>query len=226
MRDPAMEAKPETQEHSSVPTEKHVVKSPPCDQCRRRKVKCDSGNPCDRCIQSGLRCTRDIARKRRGPKKGSGSVIAKLRDETDQSLLANVTLPQYAPPPLSAGNRLLGLYRTPSGENMFPSASSNYGATFAPRSHPVGPDLTSVPLGLLPVVPQYATPATEIDSPLPWRLADPSTRSQYSSPGSPGYLTVHELAHKIFDDTDQSSLTYHFVGNSEGMTLPEMVPQV
>ena len=180
-----MEAKHETEEPSSVPAEKHVVKSPPCDQCRRRKVKCDSESPCDRCTQSGLRCTRDIARKRRGPKKGSGSVIAKLRDETDQTLLANVTLPQYDLPPLSAGNGLSGLYRTPSGENIFPSASSNYGATFAPRSHPVGPDFTSVPfsgqgppdIGLLPVASQYATPATEIDSPLPWRLADPSARS-------------------------------------------------
>jgi hypothetical protein len=228
-----MEAKPETGEHSSVLAEKQVVKSPPCDQCRRRKVKCDSESPCDRCIQSGLRCTRDIARKRRGPKKGSGSVIAKLRDETDQSLLANVTLPQYDLPPLSAGNDLPGPYRTPSGENIFPSASSNYGATFTPRSHPVGPDLTSVPfsgqgspdIGLMPVVSQYVTPAAEIDSPLPWRLADPSTRSQYSSPGSPGYLTVNELAHKIFDDTDQSSLTYQFVDNSEGMAAPEMFPQ-
>jgi Fungal Zn(2)-Cys(6) binuclear cluster domain/Fungal specific transcription factor domain len=228
-----MEAKHETEEPSSVPAEKHVVKSPPCDQCRRRKVKCDSESPCDRCTQSGLRCTRDIARKRRGPKKGSGSVIAKLRDETDQSLLANVTLPQYDLPPLSAGNGLSGPYKMPSGENIFPSASSNYGATFAPRSYPVGPNLTSVPfsgqgppdIGLPPVASQYATPATEIDSPLPWRLADSSTRSQYSSPGSPGYLTVNELAHKIFDDTDPSSLAYQFMGNNEGMTAPEVFSQ-
>src|SRR5947208_1932154 len=145
MRDPAMEAKTETQEHSSAATEKPVVKSPPCDQCRRRKVKCDSESPCDRCIQSGLRCTRDIARKRRGPKKGSGSVIAKLRDETDQSLLANVTLSQHDLPPLTAGNGAPGLYRTPSGDSRFPSASGNYVPGFAPRSHPVGPDLTSFP---------------------------------------------------------------------------------
>lgn len=59
-------------------------KLPPCDACRRRKVKCDAGAPCERCIQSGLRCTRDIVRKRRGPKKGSGSVIAKLRQEDEQ----------------------------------------------------------------------------------------------------------------------------------------------
>src|SRR5262249_3972129 len=48
----------------------------------RRKVKCSKNEPCDRCVSAGLRCTRDIARKKRGPKKGSGSVIAKLRDES------------------------------------------------------------------------------------------------------------------------------------------------
>jgi Fungal Zn(2)-Cys(6) binuclear cluster domain/Fungal specific transcription factor domain len=224
-----MEAKAEPDEHSSVSTEKPVVKSPPCDQCRRRKVRCDSESPCDRCIQSGLRCTRDIARKRRGPKKGSGSVIAKLRDETDQSLLGHV---QYDLPPLSTGNTLPALYRTPSGENIFSSASSGYVFGFAPRSHPVGSDPTSVPssgtgiqdAGLLASVSQYASPVSNLNSPPPWRLADPYSSSQFPSPGSTRYLTVNELAHTIFDDTDPSALAYQ-MGNYEGMATPETFSQ-
>jgi hypothetical protein len=227
-----MEATAEPDEPSSAPTEKPVVKSPPCDQCRRRKVKCDSESPCDRCIHSGLRCTRDIARKRRGPKKGSGSVIAKLRDETDQSLLGNVPLPQYDLPPLTPGNGIPALYRTPSGESIFPSPSSSYVSGFAPRSHPVGSDPTSVPssghsahdIRLMSSVSQYASPVADLNSPLPWRLADPYAGSQYPSPGSTGYLTVNELAHKIFDDTDPSSLPYQ-VGNYEGMAAPESFSQ-
>jgi hypothetical protein len=219
-----MEAKAEPDEHASAP-DKPVVKSPPCDQCRRRKVKCDSESPCDRCIQSGLRCTRDIARKRRGPKKGSGSVIAKLRDETDQSLLGNAPLPQYDLPPLTAGNGIPALYRTPSGESIFSSPSSSYVSGFAPRSHPVGPDPTSVPTSAHDAgVSQYASPATDLNSPLPWRLADPYAGSQYPSPGSSGYLTVNELAHKIFDNTDPSTLPYQ-VGSYEGMAAPESFSQ-
>jgi hypothetical protein len=223
-----MEAKAHSDEASSAATEKPVVKSPPCDQCRRRKVKCDSESPCDRCIQSGLRCTRDIARKRRGPKKGSGSVIAKLRDETDQSLLGNITLPQYDLPPLATGNGAPGLYRTPSGDSIFSSASGKYVSGFAPRSHPVGPDLTAGPssdqgapdVEVMSAVSQYASPRADLSSPIPWRLADPQASSQYPSPGSTGYLTVNELAHKIFDDTDPSNLAYQ-VGTYEGMAAPE-----
>jgi hypothetical protein len=226
-----MEAKAHPEEPSSAATEKPVIKSPPCDQCRRRKVKCDSESPCDRCIQSGLRCTRDIARKRRGPKKGSGSVIAKLRDETDQSL-GSIALPQYELPPLTAGNGVPGLYRTPSGDSILSSASGNYVSGFAPRSHLVRLDLTSVPssgqgasdVGVMASVPQYASPRADLNSPLPWRLADPYASSQYPSPGSTGYLTVNELAHKIFDNTDPPTLAYQ-VGIYEGLAPPETFSQ-
>src|SRR5437016_1798821 len=51
----------------------------PCDQCHRRKVRCSGGTPCTPCTDVELQCTREIVRKKRGPKKGSGSTIAKLR---------------------------------------------------------------------------------------------------------------------------------------------------
>ena len=125
-----------------------------------------------------------------------------------------------------------GLYRPPSGERIFSSASSSYVSGFAPRSHPIGADPTSVPsgdpgaqgTGLPAGISQYASPAADLNSPLPWRLADPYTGSQYPSPGSTGYLTINELAHKIFDDTDPSALVYE-VGTHEGMTAPEAFSQ-
>lgn len=227
-----MEAKTESDEPSSTATTKPVIKSPPCDQCRRRKVKCDSENPCDRCIQSGLRCTRDIARKRRGPKKGSGSVIAKLRDETDQSLLGSIVPPQYDLPPLTTGNGFPALYRTPSGESIFSSAPGSYTSSFVPRSHPVGSDHTSIPASgpgvqeteLLAAVSQYASPVADLNSTLPWSVADHYASSQYPSPSSTGYLTVNELAHKIFDSTDTSNLGYQ-VGHYDEMAAPESFSQ-
>lgn len=200
--------------NSTSPNESSAVKSHPCDQCRRRKVRCDSGGPCDRCIQSGLRCTRDIARKRRGPKKGSGSVIAKLRDETDHSLLQNAALPQYDLPPLTNASALPGLHRTLSGDSIYSAVSSSYDLSldstsvhhgFEPRSVPMDPQTIAV--SVLMNRPGGTT-AADSDSPSESRLPDPCT-SQYPSPSSSlsGFLTVNELAHRIFND--DPSLIYH-----------------
>lgn len=94
MEDQKPQAESSTLNATSQPQpQQKPVKHPPCDQCRRRKVKCDAGAPCNRCMQSGLRCTRDIIRKRRGPKKGSGSVIARLRTEHDLNALDGAERP-------------------------------------------------------------------------------------------------------------------------------------
>lgn len=51
----------------------------PCDQCRRRKVRCNYAMPCDRCQSHNLSCAFDTVRKRRGPRPGTGRVINELR---------------------------------------------------------------------------------------------------------------------------------------------------
>ncbi|KAF2171866.1 hypothetical protein M409DRAFT_18098 [Zasmidium cellare ATCC 36951] len=51
----------------------------PCDQCRKRKVRCDYSNPCERCQTSSLACTYTSVRKKRGPKRGRGSIVEQLR---------------------------------------------------------------------------------------------------------------------------------------------------
>lgn len=55
----------------------------PCDQCRRRRVRCNSDGtaPCDKCISAGLRCKHEYVPKRRGPKRGVGKVIAQLKSQ-------------------------------------------------------------------------------------------------------------------------------------------------
>ncbi|KAJ8073439.1 Gypsy retrotransposon integrase-like protein 1 [Marasmius tenuissimus] len=54
-----------------------------CDECRRRKVKCDSatnlGNICTRCQNLKLECTHNLRKQRRGPRVGSqGNPIRNL----------------------------------------------------------------------------------------------------------------------------------------------------
>lgn len=59
----------------------------PCDQCLHRKVRCDKTLPrCNRCIDSNLTCTREVVRRRPGRKKGSGTVISKLRTDPEGAL--------------------------------------------------------------------------------------------------------------------------------------------
>ena len=62
-----------------APQSKTDPRALPCDQCRHRKVRCDKASQCRQCEDASLVCTRNIVRQRRGPKKGSGSTIARLR---------------------------------------------------------------------------------------------------------------------------------------------------
>jgi len=63
-------------------TSRSTIAKLPCDACRRRKVRCDYGRPCDRCQSYNLDCTFDSVRKKRGPKKGKGAVVQQLRAES------------------------------------------------------------------------------------------------------------------------------------------------
>ncbi|CAD0113353.1 unnamed protein product [Aureobasidium uvarum] len=58
----------------------------PCDQCRRRKVRCNYAMPCDRCASHELPCAFNTVRKKRGPRPGTGTVIESLREPASQSL--------------------------------------------------------------------------------------------------------------------------------------------
>lgn len=51
----------------------------PCDQCRRRKVRCNYVMPCDRCQSHDLPCAYNSVRNKRGPRFGIGTVINELR---------------------------------------------------------------------------------------------------------------------------------------------------
>lgn len=57
----------------------------PCDQCFRRKIRCDRALPCCvRCTDAGVGCTREISRRQAGRKKGRGNVIARLRIKSSE----------------------------------------------------------------------------------------------------------------------------------------------
>ncbi|THU84638.1 hypothetical protein K435DRAFT_783681 [Dendrothele bispora CBS 962.96] len=63
-----------------------------CDECKRRKVRCDSANMpdnvCSSCLCLDISCTHDRLRKKRGPKPGTpkGSITVSLRELVDEIL--------------------------------------------------------------------------------------------------------------------------------------------
>lgn len=67
--------------HTAMEQRKSSRPTPiPCDQCRRRKIKCNYSTPsCQRCSSSHLECTYTSVRKKRGPKTGKGVVVDQLR---------------------------------------------------------------------------------------------------------------------------------------------------
>lgn len=184
----------------------------PCDACRRRKVKCSKTEPCDRCVGAGLRCTRDIARKKRGPKKGSGSVIAKLRDETLYTTSQDLALPAFDLSQLQL--QMPSFSRAMSGDSPLASpltspTTSHFSDALGPTSDPTNVP-RSVPLAMqngAEYEPNSYTAFAQagIQLPASWQM-QPSEQLLLQAPISPtGYLSVSDLAQQIFPEHTQTS---------------------
>lgn len=178
----------------------------PCDACRKRKVRCSKEEPCDRCVSAGLRCTRDIARKKRGPKKGSGSVIAKLRDESQASSPQDQTLPPFDLSQLQL--QMPALSRTVTTDSPLaspltsPTTSSFGGDHFASMGDPALMP-RSVPVLQNGFDPNSHTAFAQagIQFPASWQM-QPSELLQFQAPLSPnGYMSISDLAQEIFQES-------------------------
>ncbi|KAK5279838.1 hypothetical protein LTR20_003288 [Exophiala xenobiotica] len=189
----------------------------PCDACRRRKVKCSKTDPCHRCVSSGLRCSRDIARKKRGPKKGSGSVIARLRDEGHQPLPQDGSLPPFDLSQLQL--QMPSLSRTISNDSPLGSrltsplsspTHSNRGDPFGPISDPanVPRSVPSLQNGtVFEPTSHTAFAQAGIQFPASWQM-QPSELLQFQAPISPsGYMTISDLAQQLFPELPLSLRT-------------------
>lgn len=189
----------------SAPAESHQSMLP-CDACRKRKVRCSKEEPCDRCVSAGLRCTRDIARKKRGPKKGSGSVIAKLRDESQASSPQDQTLPPFDLTQLKL--QMPALTRAATNDSPLASpltspTGSQFGDSYLPTSDPSNMP-RSIPMlqngaGFDPTS-HTAFAQSGIQFPASWQM-QPSELLQFHTPMSPtGYMSISDLAQEIFHE--------------------------
>jgi hypothetical protein len=171
-----------------------------CDQCHRRKVKCDEGLPCEKCKSANLQCTRQLVRKRRGPKKGSGSVIAQLRSSHSQGLDPNGS--PLASPMALDGSGFVPTYANPLMEDGLISSPTATNFSGSP---------TITFSGLIP-------------SSQPWTYGGPP-QSRHDSGDQ--FLSVNELAQRLLRDEDffnSRSPTSHPVTGQNGSHIPSPSP--
>ncbi|KAH9855453.1 fungal-specific transcription factor domain-containing protein [Lenzites betulinus] len=112
-----------------------------CDRCRRRRIKCDEGHPCQSCLTSNSPCTFEEPGKRTHPHKSKRA--ATLEDRMQQL----ETLIQAIPPQVFAGAGALGagLPQSPVDPTSSPHASFASSTHIFPTAVPP-PSLTAYPL--------------------------------------------------------------------------------
>ncbi|RPD56509.1 hypothetical protein L226DRAFT_531350 [Lentinus tigrinus ALCF2SS1-7] len=126
---------------SSILKERRFKLSRACDRCRRRRIKCDEGHPCQSCLTSNSACTFEEPGKRTHPHKSKRA--ATLEDRMQQL----ETLIQAIPPQVFAGAGALGagLPQSPVDPTTNPHASFASSTHIFPTSAPP-PSLAAYPL--------------------------------------------------------------------------------
>ncbi|EJD36897.1 hypothetical protein AURDEDRAFT_116989 [Auricularia subglabra TFB-10046 SS5] len=87
-------------EHPPPPKERRFKLSRACDRCRRRRIKCDEGHPCQSCLTANSSCTFDEPGKRSHPHKSKRTATLEDRMQHLETLIqaipANIFNPALA----------------------------------------------------------------------------------------------------------------------------------
>ncbi|KAI1004766.1 hypothetical protein K3495_g3451 [Podosphaera aphanis] len=98
-----------TQDGSSIPRKRSKV-SRACDQCRRKKIRCDATNDqheehCSNCKRVGTRCQFSRVPMKRGPSKGYIKELADRLHTLEGAMHSGEMVPQFLPQNESSMNR-------------------------------------------------------------------------------------------------------------------------
>jgi alpha-glucosidase len=66
-----------------MPSDKPITIA--CDACRRRKVKCDALQPCNRCESAGIACRTTSVRRKKGRQGATATVLHELRKAPERT---------------------------------------------------------------------------------------------------------------------------------------------
>ncbi|KAF8727533.1 hypothetical protein AX14_007321, partial [Amanita brunnescens Koide BX004] len=81
---------------SSVLKERRFKLSRACDRCRRRRIKCDEGHPCQACLTANSACTFEEQGKRTHPHKSKRTATLEDRMQHLESLIQSIPAAVFA----------------------------------------------------------------------------------------------------------------------------------
>lgn len=121
-----------------------------CDQCKKRKVRCDMAKPCLTCYDRALNCTYDKARKKRGP---VGKRIAEIRRQQCTSVGGAQSIQHLHSPTVSQaldGPPMGSPRRRPEPLDLQQVVTASPNAAQLPDSDQITPDPAYWPPGTPP----------------------------------------------------------------------------
>ncbi|KAI0342012.1 hypothetical protein BDW22DRAFT_226824 [Trametopsis cervina] len=174
-----------------------------CDRCRRRRIKCDEGHPCQSCLTSNSACTFEEPGKRTHPHKSKRATTLEDRMHHLETLI------QAIPPAVFAAEGVLNSSLKGDGIVPGPTEPPIAQMSFASSSHafPAGmppPSLSSYPL---------INPSTFFGP------SKPTSTSRHSSPNGMAFNGSPNPADRLAEETARMSLSpsYLYV-DDEGYT--------
>ncbi|TDL14007.1 hypothetical protein BD410DRAFT_757410, partial [Rickenella mellea] len=137
----AMNTNDEQQDKPGPPKERRFKLSRACDRCRRRRIKCDEGHPCQSCLTANSACTFEEPGKRTHPHKSKRATTLEDRMHHLETLIQAIPFNLFSP-------GTVGLTST-STSSPFDPSSPHASFASATHSYPLGvppPSLTVFPL--------------------------------------------------------------------------------
>ncbi|TFY70865.1 hypothetical protein EVG20_g2137 [Dentipellis fragilis] len=178
---------------ASILKERRFKLSRACDRCRRRRIKCDEGHPCQACLGASSACTFEEPGKRSHPHKSKRTATLEDRMHQLESLIQAIPPAVFAaggaaafanmPPTqldpqnpqasFSASTHVYPSTAPPPSLNHFPLMNPSTHFAPGPRSRQSSPNLGTAPFAL--------QAAMSTDSMTADQLADETARMSLSS---------------------------------------------
>ncbi|KAF9465971.1 fungal-specific transcription factor domain-containing protein [Collybia nuda] len=121
------ESQEQSSSSSSILKERRFKLSRACDRCRRRRIKCDEGHPCQACLTANSSCTFEEPGKRTHPHKSKRTATLEDRMHHLETLIQAIPPAVFAAggilPPISAGQTVESA-TSPVAPFSFPSYPS------------------------------------------------------------------------------------------------------
>ncbi|KAI5122021.1 hypothetical protein M0805_008012 [Coniferiporia weirii] len=167
------------------PKERRFKLSRACDRCRRRRIKCDEGHPCQSCLAAGSACTFEEPGKRTHPHKSKRATTLEDRMHHLESLIQSIPFNLFGAQAVASGsgsgnNSGNGAPPLPPAAAVDPASPH---ASFASAKHAYPLGVPPPSLSLFPLMnpsthfpaesPSGASPAPPITNPNP----NPNKRS-------------------------------------------------